>query len=47
MFIGQHIDFARLHAELDACLLSDAEMAAGVETWLQLPDPFGPWQEAA
>jgi G3E family GTPase len=47
VFIGQHIDFARLHAELDACLLSDAEMAAGVETWLQLPDPFGPWQEAA
>lgn len=47
VFIGQHIDFARLHAELDACLLSDAEMAAGVETWLRLPDPFGPWQEAA
>ena len=47
VFIGQHIDFDRLHAELDACLLSDAEMAAGVETWLQLPDPFGPWQEAA
>ena len=47
VFIGQHIDFDKLHAELDACLLSDAEMAAGVETWLQLPDPFGPWQEAA
>ncbi|WP_070884781.1 zinc metallochaperone GTPase ZigA [Pseudomonas sp. D1-3] len=47
VFIGQHIDFARLHAELDACLLSDAEMAAGAETWLRLPDPFGPWQEAA
>jgi len=47
VFIGQHIDFARLHAELDACLLSDAEMAAGTETWLRLPDPFGPWQEAA
>ena len=47
VFIGQHIDFARLHAELDACLLSDAEMAAGTEAWLRLPDPFGPWQEAA
>jgi len=47
VFIGQHIDFAQLHAELDACLLSDAEMAAGTENWLRLPDPFGPWQEAA
>lgn len=47
VFIGQHIDFAQLHAELDDCLLSDAEMAAGTENWLRLPDPFGPWQEAA
>lgn len=47
VFIGQNIDFARLHAELDDCLLSDAEMAAGVEAWRQLPDPFGPWETAA
>ncbi|TBU73064.1 4-hydroxytetrahydrobiopterin dehydratase [Pseudomonas daroniae] len=47
VFIGQNIDFARLHAELDDCLLSDAEMAAGVEAWRQLPDPFGPWEAAA
>ncbi|TBU92042.1 zinc metallochaperone GTPase ZigA [Phytopseudomonas dryadis] len=47
VFIGQHIDFARLAAELDACLLSDAEMAAGVEAWRRLPDPFGPWHEVA
>ena len=47
VFIGQNIDFAQLHAELDDCLLSDAEMAAGVETWCQLADPFGPWVEAA
>ena len=44
VFIGQNIDFAQLAAELDACLLSDAEMALGVEGWRQLPDPFGPWQ---
>lgn len=45
VFIGQDIDFARLDAELEACLLSDAEMAEGAESWRQLPDPFGPWYE--
>ena len=47
VFIGQHIDFARLAAELDACLLDDAELAAGPEAWQLLPDPFGPWVEEA
>ena len=46
VFIGQHIDFARLNAELDDCLLNDAEMALGVEGWRSLPDPFGPWFDA-
>ena len=45
VFIGQHIDFALLTAELDACLLSDAEMALGTEGWKQLSDPFGEWHE--
>ncbi|KMM77738.1 zinc metallochaperone GTPase ZigA [Pseudomonas deceptionensis] len=45
VFIGQHIDFALLTAELDACLLSDAEMALGAEGWKQLSDPFGEWHE--
>jgi G3E family GTPase len=45
VFIGQNIDFAQLAAELDACLLTDAEMADGPEAWLALPDPFGPWHE--
>ncbi|MBX9913036.1 MAG: zinc metallochaperone GTPase ZigA [Pseudomonadaceae bacterium] len=45
VFIGQHIDFALLNEELDACQLDDQEMAAGVESWRQLPDPFGPWHE--
>jgi G3E family GTPase len=45
VFIGQHIDFAQLTAELDSCLLTDAEMAVGVEGWRRMPDPFGPWQE--
>ncbi|WP_028238128.1 zinc metallochaperone GTPase ZigA [Stutzerimonas azotifigens] len=47
VFIGQNIDFDRLHRELDACLLDDAELARGVEGWLGLPDPFEPWLEQA
>ncbi|WP_313103338.1 zinc metallochaperone GTPase ZigA [Stutzerimonas nitrititolerans] len=43
VFIGQNIDFERLRSELDGCLLSDEEWALGVESWLRLPDPFGPW----
>jgi len=47
VFIGQNLDFARLHAELDACLLDDEEMASGVEAWRRLPDPFGDWYAEA
>lgn len=47
VFIGQNIDFARLRAELDDCLLTDAEMASGPEAWQRLPDPFGAWTEEA
>lgn len=46
VFIGQHIDFDRLRAELDACLLSELEWKLGPERWLRMPDPFGPWQQA-
>jgi G3E family GTPase len=45
VFIGQNIDFTQLAAELDACLLTDEEMALGVEGWRLLADPFGPWYE--
>ncbi|WP_447801623.1 zinc metallochaperone GTPase ZigA [Pseudomonas kilonensis] len=45
VFIGQDIDFSQLTAELDACLLTDAEMALGVERWRLFPDPFGPWHD--
>ncbi|MNG00507.1 putative metal chaperone YciC [compost metagenome] len=47
VFIGQNIDFKLLTAALDECLLTDDEMALGVEGWRLLPDPFGPWQEEA
>jgi G3E family GTPase len=43
VFIGQGIDFAQLNADLDACLLTDIEMAAGPQAWEQLEDPFGDW----
>jgi len=45
VFIGQNIDFALLATELDACLLTDAEMSLGIERWRQLPDPFGRWHD--
>ncbi|AZF29466.1 zinc metallochaperone GTPase ZigA [Pseudomonas sp. R2-60-08W] len=47
VFIGQNIDFAQMRAELDQCLLTDEEMALGIEAWRQLADPFGPWYEEA
>lgn len=47
VFIGQNIDFVQLKSELDACLLTDEEMADGVDGWRRLPDPFGPWHEEA
>jgi G3E family GTPase len=43
VFIGQNIDFGRLAAELDECLLTDAEMKAGSANWRSMPDPFGDW----
>lgn len=43
VFIGHHLDKARISEGLDACLLSDAEMIAGRESWLTLPDPFPSW----
>jgi G3E family GTPase len=43
VFIGQNIDFARLAAELDECLLTDAEMALGIAGWRSMLDPFGDW----
>jgi len=45
VFIGQGIDFGQLTAELDACLLTNAEMALGMDAWRKFPDPFGPWHE--
>jgi G3E family GTPase len=41
VFIGQTIDFASLHRELDDCLLTMDEIELGVDSWTALPDPLG------
>lgn len=43
-FIGHQLDEAALVEKLDACLLTDTEMAAGPEAWAALPDPFPEWE---
>ncbi|MFY1692917.1 CobW family GTP-binding protein [Plantactinospora sp. WMMB782] len=40
VFIGLDLDPADLHRTLNRCLLSDAELADGEETWRRYPDPF-------
>ncbi|PKM31704.1 MAG: 4-hydroxytetrahydrobiopterin dehydratase [Gammaproteobacteria bacterium HGW-Gammaproteobacteria-11] len=47
VFIGQNIDFQQLNVDLDACLLTDAEMHAGPLVWQSWDDPFGAWAEEA
>ncbi|WP_374111606.1 GTP-binding protein [Pseudonocardia sp. ICBG1142] len=44
VFIGQGIDRDRLFADLDACLLTDAEIGLGPDGWDALPDPLGTGQ---
>ncbi|KAA0011901.1 GTP-binding protein [Billgrantia pellis] len=43
VFIGQNLDREGIVRALDACLLGDEEMAAGLEAWAKLPDPFPEW----
>ncbi|WP_328471465.1 GTP-binding protein [Actinoplanes sp. NBC_00393] len=38
--IGLHLDHTWITGLLDACLLSDDELADGSDAWRQLPDPF-------
>ena len=44
--IGLELDVEQLTNRLDACLLTDAEMRLGVDTWKNFPDPFFPWTRA-
>ncbi|MCQ8180540.1 zinc metallochaperone GTPase ZigA [Methylomonas sp. SURF-1] len=43
VFIGQNLDAEQVCRELDACLLNDAELAAGPNAWRQYADPFPLW----
>ncbi len=43
VFIGVELDEAALRSALDACLLTDAEMAASWEAWSVYDDPFPAW----
>ncbi|GAB3047599.1 GTP-binding protein [Stenotrophomonas tumulicola] len=44
--IGVHMDQDVVRAELDACLLDDAELRAGPMLWHGLPQAFPAWQRA-
>jgi G3E family GTPase len=44
VFLGSHLDEAALRAALDACLLTEAEMAGGPRSWAQRGDPFPAWE---
>jgi G3E family GTPase len=46
VLIGEQLDTPALAALLDACLLTDAELAAGPDAWAALPDPFPVWEDA-
>ena len=43
VFIGQNMDPAITRADLDACLLSEADTLAGPDHWRTLDDPFPDW----
>jgi G3E family GTPase len=43
VFIGQNVVAETVFLELDACLLTDAELAAGPEVWRNYRDDFPQW----
>ena len=45
VFIGIEMDEDALRQTLNDCLLTAAEMRAGVKAWKRLPDPFPAWQQ--
>lgn len=47
VFIGQGLNAADIRRRLEACLLSDDELARGKDYWMTLPDPFPEWDMAA
>ncbi|MEW5965518.1 MAG: zinc metallochaperone GTPase ZigA [Pseudomonadota bacterium] len=47
VFIGMGMNETDIRAKLDACLLTDAEMALGRARWVKLDDPFPVWAQEA
>lgn len=47
VFIGMDMSETGIRANLDACLLTDAEMALGRAGWVKLDDPFPVWAQDA
>lgn len=43
VLIGIDMDETDMRSRLDACLLTDPEMALGEAAWADLPDPFPEW----
>ena len=46
VLIGMDMDETALRARLDACLLTDEELAAGPAAWTRLHNPFSDWPQA-
>lgn len=44
VIIGQDLDEESLTKALDDCLLTDDELEAGEERWLEFEDPFAAWE---
>jgi len=43
VIIGMGLDKVALTAQFDACLLTDNELALGMDAWRAFPDPFPSW----
>lgn len=47
VFIGAGMERSAIESTLNACLLTDAELAEGPTVWATYPDPFESWEEEA
>ncbi len=43
VIIGMHMDKAEINKGFDTCLLTEAEIALGMQAWLKFADPFPAW----